>query len=259
VDADAAEDLAASAPEPHARAFGIRSLRFGTGVLSFATGIDVLALNRAVGFGMDEPVTEAVIDEILDLYRAAGARRFFFQASPFARPAHLAEMLRSRGLEHYNGWMKLYRETDPLPESAGTLEVRAVGPERGPEFAASIATAFDMPDPVRPWLEAWVGRPGWRHYMAFDGAQPVATGALFFKGQCGYLTFASTSAEHRRRGAQSALIAERIRAAREAGCRWVMVETAVDLPEKPAPSFHNVRRLGFQVAYTRPNFIWKAG
>jgi hypothetical protein len=40
-----------------------------------------------------------------------------------------------------------------------------------------------------------------------------------------------------------------------AGCRTFVVETAVDLPAKPNPSFHNVVRAGFTVAYERPNWL----
>jgi ribosomal protein S18 acetylase RimI-like enzyme len=44
--------------------------------------------------------------------------------------------------------------------------------------------------------------------------------------------------------------------AADAGCRWVSVETAEDTVTKDAPSFRNLRRLGFEVAYRRPNYLW---
>jgi GNAT superfamily N-acetyltransferase len=59
----------------------------------------------------------------------------------------------------------------------------------------------------------------------------------------------------RGRGAQSALIAARLEAARRAGCHWACVETSADTPEKPNPSTHNLRRLGFTDAYERPNWV----
>jgi hypothetical protein len=40
------------------------------------------------------------------------------------------------------------------------------------------------------------------------------------------------------------------------GCRWVSVETAEQTPEREAPSFRNLTRLGFTVAYRRPNYLW---
>jgi hypothetical protein len=41
------------------------------------------------------------------------------------------------------------------------------------------------------------------------------------------------------------------------GCRWFASETGQDLPDKPNPSFHNMLRTGFRVAYYRPNYMQK--
>ena len=57
------------------------------------------------------------------------------------------------------------------------------------------------------------------------------------------------------RGAQSALIARRIRDAAAAGCDCLMVETAQEREDYPVPSYHNLLKFGFQVAYMRPNYI----
>ena len=76
-------------------------------------------------------------------------------------------------------------------------------------------------------------------------------------GTMAWFSFAGTREGHRGRGAQSALIARRLRDARLAGCTRVSVETAEDKPEKPAPSFRNLRRLGFRFAYLRPNFLYE--
>jgi ribosomal protein S18 acetylase RimI-like enzyme len=77
----------------------------------------------------------------------------------------------------------------------------------------------------------------------------VGTGSLFVKGEWASLGFAATLPQARGRGVQSALIVRRIADARAMGCRHLSVETAEDKPDKPAPSFHNVTRLGFRVAY----------
>jgi hypothetical protein len=36
----------------------------------------------------------------------------------------------------------------------------------------------------------------------------------------------------------------------------VSVETAEDTVQRDAPSFRNMQRLGFEVAYARPNYLW---
>jgi hypothetical protein len=43
--------------------------------------------------------------------------------------------------------------------------------------------------------------------------------------------------------------------ARALGCRMIAVETAADTPEKPNPSTHNLRRLGFELLYERVNWV----
>lgn len=51
-------------------------------------------------------------------------------------------------------------------------------------------------------------------------------------------------------------MSKRIKDAVELGCRWLVTETGEDLPEHPNPSFHNMLRTGFELAYQRPNFIF---
>jgi GNAT superfamily N-acetyltransferase len=123
---------------------------------------------------------------------------------------------------------------------------------------------FDLPDGFEPWVATLIGRKGWRHYMAFLGGdsgqgEPVGTGSLYVKGEWASLGFAATLPQARGRGVQSALIVRRIREAAAVGCRWLSVETAEDKPGKPAPSFHNLTRLGFKLGYFRDNYLWEAG
>jgi len=39
------------------------------------------------------------------------------------------------------------------------------------------------------------------------------------------------------------------------GCRWFVTETGEDLAAKPNPSYHNMLRVGFRLAYQRPNYL----
>jgi hypothetical protein len=51
------------------------------------------------------------------------------------------------------------------------------------------------------------------------------------------------------------LITRRLADAAAAGCTHAVVETAEDKPEKPAPSFRNQLRHGFELCYFRPNYL----
>jgi GNAT superfamily N-acetyltransferase len=63
----------------------------------------------------------------------------------------------------------------------------------------------------------------------------------------------ATLAEHRGQGAQTALLAARIEAAREAGAGVLTTETGIPAPGEAGPSFHNIQRAGFAIAYRRAN------
>ena len=67
--------------------------------------------------------------------------------------------------------------------------------------------------------------------------------------------YAAVLPEARGRGIQAALIAARIRAARDSGCKWISMETAEETLEKPSYSFRNARKMGFEVVYLRPNYL----
>lgn len=71
------------------------------------------------------------------------------------------------------------------------------------------------------------------------------------------MAIAATLPEFRGRGAQSVLLARRMEAARQLGCRYAVVETAAEQPGKVVQSYRNVQRLGFQLAYLRPNYLYQ--
>ena len=52
------------------------------------------------------------------------------------------------------------------------------------------------------------------------------------------------------------LVRRRLADAAALGCRSVSIETAEDTIARDAPSFRNLRRLGFEVAYARANYLW---
>jgi GNAT superfamily N-acetyltransferase len=255
IEVQAWKDLYAAASAELADRLGVRVHPVGSGCLSMVPAVDVLGMNRVFGMGLREPVAQTEIAGLVERYRAAGSRRFFVQVSPYAMPGDLHAWLKSEGFVPYNNWIKLYRSVDDMPQATTDLSIREIT-EPG-EFGSIVAASFEWPKDVAPWIAATIGRPGWKHYMAFDGATPVATGAYFASGEFAWLDLASTLPEARGRGAQSALLARRAADAAAAGCRWLTVETAEETPERPAPSYRNMVRAGFRVAYARPNYLYQ--
>lgn len=237
----------------HALGSGHRSL--GGGLLVHASA-DVLMVNRVLGLGVREPVREQDVDDSLEQFLRTGARRFMIQVAPFAEPAVFTEWLAARGFYRHNHWIRLARDLrDTILESRTDLRVARFGGDHAEAAGRLEAEAFGHPPELAGLTSGLVGAPGWDFFGAFDDERLVAAAALRVEGAAAWFGFAATTASHRGRGAQSALIAARLEAARDAGCRWACVETAADTPEKPNPSTHNLRRLGFRDAYERPNWV----
>ena len=76
-------------------------------------------------------------------------------------------------------------------------------------------------------------------------------------GKLAWLGIAATVPGFRRRGAQTALLAARIRRASELGCTLLVTETGEAVDGRPAGSYRNILRAGFEPRYLRPNYFPK--
>lgn len=250
-EAEACADMQLAA----AASLATRVERIGSAIALAASQIPIVLFNRVVGLGLHEPATEAMLDDVVAMYREAGVTKYIVQISPAAQPAELPAWLEARGLSARDNWAKVYRPATAPPEVSTDLRIECIGREYAETFAQVACTAFGMPLALSPMLVATIGRPGWRHYLAFDGNEPVATGALYAQGSVGWLGVGSTLPTHRRRGGQGALMARRIRDGVALGCTWLVTETGEDVPARPNPSYHNMLRTGFALAYQRSNYF----
>ena len=249
-------ELMAAARPAVAERLGLALVIDRGAVASLVAAVDALSLNRVVGLGVSAPATEAQLDRILEFARASGVSRLLLQVAPTAAPEGLPSWLAARGAQRHNRWIRFWRRVDaPLPVSPTTdLRLAEVGPADAEGFARVVREAFGMPPSVDEWIAASVGRAGWSHYGAWDGGDLVATGAVCATNHTAWFGLAATKASHRGHGAQGALIARRYHRAAALGCEWVITETAEELPDRPAPSYRNMVRLGFTEAYRRQNY-----
>ena len=178
-------------------------------------------------------------------------KRFFVWLSPGPDMDAVRRWLAQAGFVPRMQWT-------PLPDARSRVARAAAVPDRsrraggeGSDLAAAHAAVGDM-----MWgeYERSFGKDGFTHFMAFDGARPVAIAALAVFEQLGYLTLATTAEGDRKRGAQSALIAARIAKARALGCTVVATETLTMLEH----SLRNLERAGFRVAYEKEVYEWSA-
>jgi GNAT superfamily N-acetyltransferase len=209
-------------------------------------------LNQIVGLGVDRPATEDLVDAAL---AAIGDDVTCYVAvAAGAHPAQLVDWLRERGLEPGWGWMSFRRAPDDAPASATSLTVQRVGHAEADAFGRIVAAAYGLPDAAVGWC-AGAHLLGWDCWLALDGDAPAAAAGLYVSEGVGYLGFAATLPEHRGKGGQGALLATRIRHARERGCDVLATETGERREGLPSNSYRNILRAGFGEVAVRANWL----
>ncbi len=243
-----------AAPEPLREKLGLSKERAGSVLVLRASSFPWWFANRILGLGIEEPADRSWVEAQLDRYAAAGAPCGVSLCRE-AQPAEIVDWLEARGLNKTTSLAKMVRSTDNLPNADAEATIREVGLEDAGLFAGTAARGYGLPDSMAELFAAVPGREGWRFYLSYDGGEPVGTGGIFVRGDVAWVGFGSTIPSHRGRHLHGAMMAHRMHAAADLGCRWLVTET--DLPEgdEPAPSFHNMRRLGFELAYDRPNYV----
>jgi GNAT superfamily N-acetyltransferase len=212
----------------------------GQAIAVRADGVAGPPLNRILG--LDDI---AVLDELVELVEN---RPFWVAPEP---EAGLDQELTARDFVPDGAWQRFTRGVDPF-EAKTELDI---GDARAPrDFAAVVAETWRLPPPAVAWMAAVAGDPAWHCLVAYDVAKPVAAAALFTSGDLGWLGIAATLESHRGRGAQSTLLAARIRRASGLGLRVLVTETDAPGDGEPVQSFRNVIRAGFEPEYVRANY-----
>jgi GNAT superfamily N-acetyltransferase len=249
--------LIAAAPTALAASLGLVHTRVAGALAVASRSLEKRMYNHVFGLGVRGPATAGDLDALERFFVAAGSRSCRVALAPARGSPALADALAARGFAPADVWQRLVRESDaptraPEPKDLTVRELRRGDAEA---FGELLLGAFTHPEHVGPWFHRLVGRAHWRSVGAFEGDALVACGALFMAGDTAWLGLGATKPTHRRRGAQTALIARRIAIAHAAGVRTLAVETTEDTRERPNPSTHNLRRLGFRDLYKRPNWV----
>src|SRR5262249_48653340 len=137
--------------------------------------------------------------------RSSRASRTGSRSTP--RPAWTTSW--RRGFEADYPWQKFERGVEPF-EARTDLRIGAAD-ER---FGAVCGAAYGVASDTASWLASVRRREGWQAFAAYDGQEPVATGALFVAGDVGWVGLGATLPTARGRGAQTAILAARIDRAR---------------------------------------------
>jgi GNAT superfamily N-acetyltransferase len=135
------------------------------------------------------------------------------------------------------------------------LRLEPIGSAHARSWATMTSDVFESQLAGIPEMfEACVGRRDWHVFGVWHGDQLVSGGLSATVDDVALLFAGATRPEYRGRGAQSALIAARARAAAQAGCRWLVTQTGAENPGTHNSSLHNLLRLGFEAVYERPSW-----
>jgi hypothetical protein len=257
IERDAWLDLYAAAPPDTATELGLSYDIKGDAALLLSRQLDAPVFNRLACLGVASPAQPEALDEAIATFDAAAVRNWVVQV-PEGEKA-LGALCTARGLVPHQRVMAKFIRQSATIKAQTSLDVRIIGREHAVAFGKIAANAFGLPAAAAAWLSAPVGRSRWTCFMAFDGETPVATAALFVDGATGWLGVGAAADVYRRWGAQSALLAARVSHAAAKGVRILTTETGVPHPGEPGPSYGNIQRAGFGIAYLRPNFCRAAG
>lgn len=263
IEAEAWEDQVAACPPALRDELGLRAERVGGALALALRKLPIGQFNRAIGLGVERPADEDDVDALCRWFEAAGVPGAWLHmyGPEISRPAALQGWLAARGFAPAPrpAWVKVMHAGDP-PTIRSALVVREVEPDRAGELGAAIVSGFGMPPFIAPWLAAYVGRPHWRCYGAFERAEDgsdriVGGGMLYVRGDRAWLGVGAVLPSHRRRGAQGALMSRRIADARAAGATAIATETGAPTGQEENPSLANMYRCGFVRVGLRQNVV----
>ncbi len=207
-------------------------------------------VNKALGFGLDGPVTEEDIAVLEDFFTSRHVKTSF-NVCPLADRS-LFKLLAASGYHLVGFHNVLWRRLDdfePQPVPPG-MRITPARPEEARLWLEVSAQGFEEIDQPAPEAYDILGpnfhAPSSTCYFAWLGDQPIATGGMYLHEGVVELGGASTRLAFRHRGAQRALIERRMLDARDQGCDLAMV-----LTDPGSNSQRNTQRLGFTLAYSQ--------
>jgi ribosomal protein S18 acetylase RimI-like enzyme len=227
-------------------------------------------VSKVIGVGFEGPMDEAALDEVEREYRARGERARMEVAT--LADASVGALLTRRGyeligFENVLG-LRLPRPASDSPaRAASAAEIAELSQAEAGRWLDIAVEGFAHMDPPsgggppdvfpRETLERifsdFAAAEGFRQYVARLDDQLVAAASMRLFEGVAQLCGAATLPLFRRRGVQSAMLAERLAIAAREGCDIAVVTTAPG-----SKSQENVQRQGFALLYTRAVLVQRA-
>ena len=207
---------------------------------------------QTFGLGLFQMPTAADMDRLEGFFQDRGAP-VFHEVSPLAGNAILG-VLHERGYRPVEWSSVLFLPLGTwVPDASfrdNPVRVRLVGLGEQEIWARTAAEGWrdsaGAADLLADLMRVNAQREDPRSFLAEWNGRPIAAGSLAIHDGVALLAGASTIPEWRHRGAQRALLEERLAYAARAGCDLAMI-----VAEPGSASGRNAERQGFRIAYTR--------
>jgi hypothetical protein len=182
---------------------------------------------------------DEVIDEVVARVRRWGLRGVAWWVSSATRPPDTEEILCARGGKQIDAVQILARELGgglPDLDIPADVNVELVADERTFRAASMVSVrGWGRREPsgaalAREFTGVIRDLASWSSFrvVAMIGPEPASSGGCTLRGEVAQLWGAVTLREHRRRGSYRAVLAERLRLAREHGAALALVKGRIE-------------------------------
>ena len=216
---------------------------------------------QTFGLGLFDEVKAEHLDRLETFFKTRNAP-VFHEVSPMV-DASLMQMLVGRGYHPIELTSVMYRELESAVDSRGIepsvdggpltpgLTTRITGEDEAELWAATSAAGWSTEMEGLAEFMLGFGRisarcQGAHPFLAELGGKAISTGMLFVYEDVCILAGASTVTEGRNKGAQNALLRDRLSFAAGRGCKLAIMGAAPG-----SQSQKNAQKNGFNIAYTR--------
>lgn len=242
-----------------ARTLGLQMAKIGDAVLAAAANDPSVVINRTLGLGTANEITQEILERIVHFYEDLNIGKYFVHIYPEELTESGKEMLDALGLQKSRGWMKFSRDNSPAPEAPTELKIReAQNPEEAHHFGRIVANAFGMTEKSAPMLAGLFNDPGWHIFLSYLGDTPAGAGAMYVSEESAWMEWGATDPDFRRQGSQAAIMAARVQKALDLGCKHMFTETGEAVEGDPQHSYKNILKAGFTESVLRENYSPKS-
>lgn len=232
------------------RAVGFDCLAFDKGCAISLPGAKGAVFNRIFGL--------PTVDELEAACRWMDAKpgTKYLQLDLEAASDEVRRWFLAKGLsEQGHAWAKLVRTSSPEPQRRTSAMVcRRVELKEASLFGSIICAGFGLSETLIPVWASVVERAGWTCFFALDGNRPIGTGTMFTVGDDSWLGAGTVLPAFASRGAHKALIGARVAKGVAGGSSRFAVEATFSASSAINVSFDNLKKMGFEHAYSRSNF-----